>query len=115
MDDADSCGELTILLPIVNLLLNIGLSCTCQREHCGVGVGEPSADGRLVLLREECLGACANAADREHARVDGSLVDRVHELLHVKLVTQVGGVFNGDVRHRWTRRSFSRVCESGSE
>jgi NADH-quinone oxidoreductase subunit E len=29
--------------------------------HCGVAVGVPTADGRLVLGREECLGACATA------------------------------------------------------
>ena len=37
--------------------------------HCGVAVGEPTADGRLVLGREECLGACAGAPV---LRVDGT-------------------------------------------
>jgi NADH-quinone oxidoreductase subunit E len=32
-----------------------------MEAHCGVAVGVPSADGRLVLGREECLGACATA------------------------------------------------------
>ncbi|MFP6625363.1 MAG: NAD(P)H-dependent oxidoreductase subunit E [Myxococcota bacterium] len=29
--------------------------------HLGVRVGETTADGRIQLGREECLGACANA------------------------------------------------------
>jgi NADH-quinone oxidoreductase subunit E len=29
--------------------------------HLGIAVGETTADGRIHLGREECLGACANA------------------------------------------------------
>ncbi len=37
-------------------------------SHVGVGAGEPTPDGRLVLGHEECLGACAYAP---MMRVDG--------------------------------------------
>ena len=37
--------------------------------HCGAKTGVPSADGRLVLQREECLGACAGAPV---LRIDGT-------------------------------------------
>jgi NADH-quinone oxidoreductase subunit E len=30
-------------------------------SHLGIGAGESTADGRIHLDREECLGACANA------------------------------------------------------
>ena len=36
--------------------------------HLGVGAGEPTPDGRLVLGHEECLGACGYAP---MMRVDG--------------------------------------------
>ena len=36
--------------------------------HVGVRAGEPTADGRLVIDHEECLGACAYAP---MMRVDG--------------------------------------------
>ena len=36
--------------------------------HVGVGAGEPTTDGRLVLGHEECLGACGYAP---MLRVDG--------------------------------------------
>jgi len=36
--------------------------------HIGVGAGEPTPDGRLVLGHEECLGACGYAP---MMRVDG--------------------------------------------
>ncbi|MBW2267102.1 MAG: NADH-quinone oxidoreductase subunit NuoE [Deltaproteobacteria bacterium] len=42
--------------------------------HCGVAAGEPTADGRLVLGREECLGACANAPV---LRVDGTYHEKL--------------------------------------
>jgi NADH-quinone oxidoreductase E subunit len=38
-------------------------------EHLGVGAGEPTPDGRLVLGHEECLGACGYAP---MMRVDGT-------------------------------------------
>ncbi len=44
--------------------------------HVGSHAGEPTADGRLVLGHEECLGACAYAP---MMRVDGSY----HENLDV--------------------------------
>jgi NADH-quinone oxidoreductase subunit E len=37
-------------------------------SHLGVGAGEPTPDGRLVLGHEECLGACGYAP---MMRVDG--------------------------------------------
>ena len=38
------------------------------REHLGVGPGETTADGRISLDREECLGSCGTAPV---LRVDG--------------------------------------------
>ena len=46
-------------------------------SHLGVATGEPTADGRVVLGHEECLGACAYAP---MMRVDG----RYHEDLDVE-------------------------------
>ena len=49
------CTSLPCALRGSNLLLR-------QLEvHLGVRVGETTADGRIHLGREECLGACANA------------------------------------------------------
>ncbi len=49
------CTNLPCALRGANVLLK-GLE-----QHLGVGVGETTADGRVHLGREECLGACANA------------------------------------------------------
>jgi NADH-quinone oxidoreductase subunit E len=43
--------------------------------HLGVRVGDTTADGRICLGREECLGACANSpmmriGDRYHEDLD---------------------------------------------
>ena len=46
-------------------------------SHLGVAAGEPTADGRVVLGHEECLGACAYAP---MMRVDG----QYHEDLDVE-------------------------------
>ena len=49
------CTNLPCALRGANLLLR-GLE-----QHLGIAAGETSADGRIHLGREECLGACANA------------------------------------------------------
>lgn len=49
------CTNLPCALRGANLLLR-GLE-----QHLGIAAGETTADGRIYLGREECLGACANA------------------------------------------------------
>ena len=44
--------------------------------HVGARAGEPTADGRLVLGHEECLGACAYAP---MLRVDGTYHEDLDE------------------------------------
>jgi NADH-quinone oxidoreductase subunit E len=50
--------------------------------HLGVKAGEATADGRIRLLHEECLGACAGAP---MLRVDG----RYHEDLDVAAAQRI--------------------------
>jgi len=51
-------------------------------QHLGVEAGETTADGRITLAPEECLGACANAP---MMRID----DVYHEDLDLEHATRV--------------------------
>jgi NADH-quinone oxidoreductase subunit E len=51
-------------------------------SHLGVGAGEATADGRIRLVHEECLGACAAAP---MMRVDG----RYHEGLDAEAARRI--------------------------
>lgn len=53
--EVNVCTNLTCSLRGANALLRQLAS------HLGVPVGGTTADGRITLGREECLGACANA------------------------------------------------------
>ncbi len=53
--EVNVCTNLSCALRGANVLLRR------LEDHLGVRAGETTADGRIHLGREECLGACANA------------------------------------------------------
>ncbi len=53
--EVNVCTNLSCALRGANVLLRQ------LEDHLGVRAGETTADGRIHLGREECLGACANA------------------------------------------------------